>query len=87
VHRGEFALLLAPGEGLLDFRYVAETALARDPAEAEPGLAGGPIGRRQEAQLLGLGRIGLRRAAGSRCGCVLHTLIMNRGCDRVPKFG
>jgi len=87
VHRGEFALLLAPGEGFLDFRDVAETALARDPSEAEPGLTGGPIDRRQEAQLLGLGWIGLRGAAGSRCGCVLHTFIMNRGCDRVAKFG
>ena len=49
VHRGELALLLAPGEYFPDFRDMAETALARDPAEAEPGLTGGPIDRRQEA--------------------------------------
>ena len=87
MHRGELALFLAPGEDFPDLRDVAETALARDPAEAEPGLAGGPIGRRQEAQLLGVVGIGLGGAAGSRCGCVLHTFIMNRGCDRVARFG
>lgn len=87
VHRAELTLLLAPGEYFPDFRDVAETALTRDPAEAEPGRTGGPIDRRQEAQLLGVGRSGLRGAAGEGGGCVLHTFIMIRGCDTVVVAG
>lgn len=83
MYGGDVALVLAAGEFFLDFRDVTEAALARGPAETEPGLDGGTIECREQTQLPGVVDAGGSGAAGSRCGCVLHTFIMNGRCDRV----